>query len=476
MPLWAYSKSGCTAVGSTYTLYDARDKTRTRNLIKMIIIDLQPFSMVSDAGFLNYSFVMDPHYKVKSETYYKNIFDKFYTNGMEKVKKKLINDKPSVISVQLDRWSGNHNSHVGVIINYITDGFKRVSLPICCEKFNESHSANNRSIWLDKKLEDWEVKDKVKVIVSDSAANMQAMVDQMYDVQHVKCLNHVLNLIVKDEILEKPQIRKLIETVRKISNFPNLSVFFAEAVRSKCIERNCAVQALVPDVVTRWNSTLDMLVRFIELEDVIKDVLFVDGWNERVMDSSSISSADWKLMKNVISVLKPFKSATLKLSSVSACVSEYIPTVTCLVKSLETQTQNDEGVVSLKRRLAENLRSRTGHMMKNLTKMQVTLIEATDYLAIATLLDSRFKDKFFLDPAKLLVAKDGLLALLKDKYDSDFGNADVQVDRTVEVADQRDTQEDVFASMFDQIAKAAAVATPSTVDTPESTLMEYFNA
>ena len=79
-------------VGSTYTLNDARDKTRTRNLIKMIIIDLQPFSMVSDAGFLNYSFVMDPHYKVKSETYYKNIFDKCYTNGMEKVKKKLIND------------------------------------------------------------------------------------------------------------------------------------------------------------------------------------------------------------------------------------------------------------------------------------------------------------------------------------------------------------------------------------------------
>ena len=351
-------------VGSTYTLNDARDKTRTRNLIKMIIIDLQPFSMVSDAGFLNYSFVMDPHYKVKSETYYKNIFDKCYTNGMEKVKKKLINDKPSVISVQLDRWSGNHNSHVGVIINYITDGFKRVSLPICCEKFNESHSANNLSIWLDEKLEDWEIRDKVKVIVSDSAANMQAMVDQMYDVQHVKCLNHVLNLIVKDEILEKPQIRKLIETVRKVSNFPNSSALFAEAVRSKCIERNCAVQALVPDVVTRWNSTLDMLVRFIELEDVIKDVLFVDGWNERVMDSSSISSADWKLMKNVISVLKPFKSATLKLSSVSACVSEYIPTVTCLVKSLETQTQNDEGVVSLKRRLAENLRSRTGHMMK----------------------------------------------------------------------------------------------------------------
>ena len=117
--------------------------------------------------------------------------------------------------------------------------------------FVKSHSANNLSIWLDEKLEDWEVRDKVKVIVSDSAANMQAMVDQMYGVQHVKCLNHVLNLIVKDEILEKPQIRKLIETVRKVSNFPNSSVFFSEAVQSKCIERNCTVQALVPDIVTR---------------------------------------------------------------------------------------------------------------------------------------------------------------------------------------------------------------------------------
>ena len=39
----------------------------------------------------------------------------------------------------------------------------------------------------------------------------------------------------------------------------------------------------------------------------------------------SFTDKDWKIMKNVVKVLNPFKSATEQLSANAACISEFIP-------------------------------------------------------------------------------------------------------------------------------------------------------
>ena len=248
--------------GSTYPLNDVRDRNKTRNLIKMFAMDLQPISMVSNPGFLNYSFSMDPHYKVKSEIYYKETFDKCLKNGMGKVRDKINADDPESVVMMLDGWTGNHNSHFGMLVSYISSkNFKRVSLAIACSKFNDSHTAENIYQWARNVLEEWGLYRNLSMVVSDSARNMTAMVNLMEGVEHCKCLNHILNLVVCNEILEKPEIKRVIEIMRKISYFPNQSNLFAEAIRSKCQEKGRKVLALCNDVVTRWNSTHDMLQR-----------------------------------------------------------------------------------------------------------------------------------------------------------------------------------------------------------------------
>ena len=93
-----------------------------------------------------------------------------------------------------------------------------------------------------------------------------------------------------------------------------------------------------------------------------------------------------KVIDTLTNTLGGFKDATLKLSKQSACVSEYIPTVTCLMKSLEpTNNDNDFGVKDLKRRLHSNFESR-------MDKMKV---EEKECLALATLLDPRYKNSYF---------------------------------------------------------------------------------
>ena len=91
------------------------------------------------------------------------------------------------------------------------------------------------------------------------------------------------------------------------------------------------------------------------------------------------TNSDWKLIEKSVKVLGPFKEATLKLSSASACISQSIPTITSLLHTLKPSILiSDHGVKDLKRRLRENLKRRLGY------------IEESEIHSIATLLDPRY--------------------------------------------------------------------------------------
>ena len=56
-------------------------------------------------------------------------------------------------------------------------------------------------------------------LVSDSASNMVAMADYIDGLEHVKCLNHVLQLCINDErCAENPKWNYISRNVRKIRN------------------------------------------------------------------------------------------------------------------------------------------------------------------------------------------------------------------------------------------------------------------
>ena len=91
-------------------------------------------------------------------------------------------------------------------------------------------------------------------------------------------------------------------------------------------------RALVQDVKTRWNSTVDMLERFHLLQEPIKKVLEDEEWKEKISVNTvtgggkyvKFASNDFKLMEKIVKVFGPFKEATVKLSSASACISQAI--------------------------------------------------------------------------------------------------------------------------------------------------------
>ena len=96
-------------------------------------------------------------------------------------------------------------------------------------------------------------------LVSDSASNMVAMADYINGLEHVKCLNHILQLCINDELLQKPEISRVIKNAREFLNYASNSVLPNDACRSVAENFDIEYSAFIQDIVRRWNSSYDML-------------------------------------------------------------------------------------------------------------------------------------------------------------------------------------------------------------------------
>ena len=127
----------------------------------MVILDLQPWNFVSGPGFLHYSSQMDPHYKVASTTFYRELLDRAYKKGVSLVQEKLKKDDPTTLTCQLDGWSSHRHGYIGMQVNYITPSWKRVNICLACSPFDDHHTGQKLGNWLEEKLGIWKVLDKI---------------------------------------------------------------------------------------------------------------------------------------------------------------------------------------------------------------------------------------------------------------------------------------------------------------------------
>ncbi|XP_036345972.1 zinc finger BED domain-containing protein 4-like [Rhagoletis pomonella] len=135
--------------------------------------------------------------------------------------------------------------------------------------------------------------------------------------------------------------------------------------------------SLIQEVVCRWNSTYLMLSRLYEQKAAINLYIAERGSIE------ILSVSEWADISNVISVLKPFYQATLDLSYESTCASVIIPLISMIQIKLESNDNDGAEIAMLKVNLKTSL-SRRFEFIKTNTE-----------LLISTLLDPRFKQKYF---------------------------------------------------------------------------------
>ena len=95
-------------------------------------------------------------------------------------------------------------------------------------------------------------------------ANMAAAFDPEHDslLTGVGCLNHSLQLVIHDGLFSLQSVKALIEKCRTLAGHANSStkfyVVFHNHQRDIMHRRENELLSIKQDVVTRWNSTLNM--------------------------------------------------------------------------------------------------------------------------------------------------------------------------------------------------------------------------
>ncbi|XDV34174.1 hypothetical protein PO909_004366 [Leuciscus waleckii] len=315
-------------------------------LVNMVIKDSQPFSIVDDDGFRELLHVLDPTYVIPTRKALKVMVDHKYKEAKEKAREQL--QKVAAISLTSDMWTSlNMDAYLAVTCHFIDDNDKLCTILLGVEHFPNSHTAENLAAGHIKLMEEWGIKDKVKCLVTDAAANMIACVRSL-NVRHAICIAHALNLIVK-------------------KSFDDISTF--NDIRSKCRK-----------LVTYFRTSTTAKERLAQVQEQMgRPVL-------------KMITLEYEAVRDALDVLGPFRQATVELSGekrVSA--SKVIP----LMKMLH------HAVTSKLEGLNSNLTKQLGDSLVRRVREQAVNLESISVMTMPTLLDPRFKKLGFLSQGKL---------------------------------------------------------------------------
>ncbi len=193
---------------------------------------------------------------------------------------------------------------------------------------------------------------------------------------HIKCFAHTLNL-VSQAGLNVSRVSRLLGRVRKVVAFFHRSATATAVLTEKQKMLEIASHKLIMDVVTRWNSSMDMLERYLEQQAAITTALLSTEVRKNARQLDTLDSNDITDAEEIVNLLKPLKKATTVLSDEkSATLSLIVPLKSMIEQSMTLDKKDSTTIANMKAAIVQNLSGR------------YTAVQ--DYLLESTALDPRF--------------------------------------------------------------------------------------
>lgn len=362
-----------------YEFLSTGDKTKKINnsILFMICKDNQPFSIVENEGFKNLLKVTTPHYKVPSRTSVTRWLDDKYAVLSTVMKNKL--NSVEYFTLTSDIWSDlQMRSYLGVTAHFgIGIEFQSVTLGVY--HLDERHTSDYIASKLRKTCEQWGLDcNKVTAVVTDNAANMVKAAEIAFGKKkHIPCFAHTLNLVAQ-HTLQIPELQAILSKIKSIVTF-----FKHSCVASDELRKLVTVETkLIQDVATRWNSTYYMVQRFLELRNAVSEILIRHRTAPPMLTGMELT-----IMTSLLNILRPLEAATKEISTDQYCSSsKVIPLIHCMVSKLKALVLEEPLLQEVRKRTLAAIEKRMGS------------IEQISSLAMATILDPRFKKLHFVDP------------------------------------------------------------------------------
>nr|XP_054592602.1 zinc finger BED domain-containing protein 4-like [Nothobranchius furzeri] len=360
----------------------------TEKLLNFIVLDDQPLSVVENEGFRSLIEHLEPRYSLPSRTYLsETALPELYNRVSAKLAGKL--KGVPARSFTTDIWTSDV-----------------LPMSLISQKVRGSHNRATIAAAIAEMLNNWGIPlEKVHVILRDNASNVKATLEDMA-VPSLGCFAHTLQLVVHEGLMLQRSVSDALANSRKIvAHFKH-----SQLAQSRLEDLQREMQGagttstparLVQDVQTRWNSSFYMVKRLLTEKRAL--CAYAADYNL----PATLSANEWGLLEKTVTVLEPFEELTRKISSATSTAADVIPAVAVLKRLLADENSTDSGIKTTKSTLLQAVNRR------------FSSIESKSLYAVATLLDARYKDRFFTGGEAARMAKN----LLKQEMERALAKA-----------------------------------------------------
>lgn len=215
-------------------------------------------------------------------------------------------------------------------------------------------------------MADFNISNKITAIVSDNAANITAAIRQG-QWRGIGCFAHTLNLVVQGALAE---VNDSIVKIKKIVEYFHKSPHGLKKLQETQKQMQLPELKLKQDVVTRWNSTYEMLQRIIILKEAIISTLSL------TRPDLSLPLEEWEMIKEIVPILKPFYEITIEISAEKSVTLSKV-TVLCnlLVSYMSKCYSTNDKIISMICVFRRDLNIRFGDLERNALYSDCTILD-----------------------------------------------------------------------------------------------------
>lgn len=386
------------AFRQTYPTDSNRAKDITAAIGTFIAADMRPYSVVENAGFKNMLHVIEPRYNIPSRAHFsQTVIPALYQKTKAQIENQLA--KAAAVALTTDGWTSRATqSYLTVMAHFITDEWELKSHVLQTRPL-ESHTSEDLAKGMTEAVEVWKLeRDNVTIpVTTDNARNIvNAVVGAAGLGPQIGCFAHVINL-ASQKAMAVQQISRLLAKIRKIVTFFHRSTTAAHVLKTKQELLQLPVHKLIQDMPTTWNSSYDMIERYIEQQAAVYSAITDKSVKKNVKDIMTLSENDMRLAENVITVLKPLKTVTtLMCTESSPSASMVLPMKMMILMSMVLSDDDSPAVKDVKTAIKNDLQQR------------YTAPDLQEYLHKSTALDPRFKSLQHLDATTRLKVYEAL--------------------------------------------------------------------
>ena len=405
----------------------------------------EPFSIVDDNGFIRLLKVLEPRYTPPSRKYMtETVVPKILEGITAAVKHKIAGVEYYSFTTDIWSTSVSNDCLLSLTAHWLSPSFERMTAILHAQPIHGSHTGYNLCELYQSMLTKWNIaSNQVHIVIQDNASNMiRAMKDASYE--HLGCMAHTLQLIVHDGVLSQRAVQNLTAICRSIVGHFKRSALAYDYLRTIQSNLHLPQHRLKQDVSTRWNSTLYML------QVIIEQKMALAAYSTEHNDTPQLTTHQLDLASKVVNVLTSIEEITKSICTDEASVSLIIPFVRALRLTLEKRN-NDTGVCTMKAEMLASLNRRYAGIEKN------------ELLVIATVLDPRFKDKFFTSSTDRVNAID----LIKSKITDSDNPASVSLPESSPASSPKRLKSEVwncFTEILEQSGALVSESDPSELD------------